>query len=209
MGKTRPDCSKLRVCVCVCLQVLHLLQCQVCQGKDRVAWWFTEQKNTPHSPWALSLSSGDPVHRAAATGSCGFGLIPPWSRYTSPFHQRNWTSNRVVFCISQFKLYLLLWKNLALFLVSRRIFFLSYKRCASALRLFFLHFCQLEYLLRFLPVEWNLNLRNPLRLSRLLEQKGRKLLRMQVRLQLRRSWETEPDLPLPLLPGGQAQLELS
>lgn len=58
-------------------------------------------------------------------------------------------------------------------------------------------------------METNLNLKNPLRLSMLLEQRGRKLERMQAHLQLRRSWEMEPDLPLLLLAGGQAQLELS
>lgn len=92
----------------MCFQVLHLLQSQVCQGKDRVAWWCTEQKHTHRSPWALSPSSGDPAHRAPATGNCGFGLIPPWNRYSTSFRQRNWTNNHVVLCKGSFKVYLLL-----------------------------------------------------------------------------------------------------
>ncbi len=62
-------------------QVLHLLQLCVYQAEDRAVWWCTEQDSTPRSPWALSRSSGDPVHRVQPTGSCGFGLIPLLNRY--------------------------------------------------------------------------------------------------------------------------------
>lgn len=98
--------------------------------------------------------------------------------------------------------------SLNLFCVFCRIFCLSYKWCASVQRLFILRFCQLEYLLGR-PKNCSLNLKIPLRLSRLLEQRGSDRVRMPAYLQPRRSWEMEPDLPLPQLPGSRAQLGLS
>lgn len=197
----------------MCFQVLHLLQSRVCRGKDRGAWWYTGRENTHRSPWAPSLSSGDPVHRAQATGICGFGPIPPWNRCSTnegvprirkSFHERSWRAI-IWYCTS---VHFLKNVSLNLFCVFCRIFCPSYKWCASVQRLFILRFSQLEYLLGQ-PMNCNLNLKIPLRLSRLLEQRGSDRVRTPAYLQPRRSWEMEPDLPLHQLPGSQAQLGLS